>query len=472
MQMSPVLSPLHHIPNHSITLAASAVNTAMGMSPVQSPLQHVPNQSITLAASAVNTAMGMSPVQSPLQHVPNQSITLAASLVNTANSLQQGTMSPQPNQFQSLTNPIGSPAMTIDKLKMGQSPNMTPSIQMSIPSEVQMGEISPTGQQVPIHIFNKLDLNKLKQLQSGSPIAITENQLQKIQQGQMPVNDSQIDLFGSGNDDQLQNQEEINKQFEPMKKSEDIQLHNNQIDSKKHFTPESFQKKYALSGSIECNNDNEVEILEDDETKDLEIVAEDFDSTSKDSYGDPMYQPDTEDNRDEEDIPTITSPFKCKSTVNDGRSKSAPAESRIVQGSYHYLQINSNFLYGLRNFDSQDEYIMNNISETPIIDEDGFQITVNDILRKDDDESDNSPLFLSALSVSKKQQNVLKSAIPTKRKLDNRPLETPPPKVRSSTRSKISMNANDKETTNFTVKSGGMSGGLIKVREEDQRRNQ
>ena len=34
------------------------------------------------------------------------------------------------------------------------------------------------------------------------------------------------------------------------------------------------------------------------------------------------------------------------------------------------------------------------------------------------------------------------------------------------------MNANDKETTNFTVKSGGMSGGLIKVREEDQRRNQ
>ena len=202
--------------------------------------------------------------------------------------------------------------MTIDKLKMGQSPNMTPSKQMSIPSEVQMGEISSTGQQVPIHIFNKLDLNKLKQLQSGSPVAITENQLQKIQQGQMPVNDSQIDLFGSGNDDQLQNQEEINKQFEPMKKSEDIQLHNNPIDSKKHFTPESFQKKYALSGSIECNNDNEVEILEDDETKDLEIVAEDFDSTSKDSYGDPMYQPDTEDDRDEEDIPTITSPFKMQ----------------------------------------------------------------------------------------------------------------------------------------------------------------
>ena len=87
---------------------------------------------------------------------------------------------------------------------------------------------------------------------------------------------------------------------------------------------------------------------------------------------------------------------------------------------------------------------MNNISETPIIDEDGFQITVNDILRKDNDESDNSPLFLSALSVSKKQQNVLKSAIPTKRKLDKRPLETPPPKVRASTRSKISMNTNDK----------------------------
>ena len=137
----------------------------------------------------------------------------------------------------------------------------------------------------------------------------------------MPVNDSQIDLFGSGNDDQLQNQEEINKQFEPMKKSEDIQLHNNPIDSKKHFTPESFQKKYALFGSIEYDNDNEVKILEDDETKDLEIVAEDFDSTSKDSYGDPMYQPDTEDDTDEEDIPTITSPFKCKSTVNDGRSK-------------------------------------------------------------------------------------------------------------------------------------------------------
>ena len=118
----------------------------MQMSPVVSPLHHVPNQSITLAASAVNTAMGMSQVLSPLHHVPNQSITLAASLVNTANLLQQGTMSPQPYQFQSLTNPIGSPAMTIDKLKMGQSPNMTPSIQMSIPSEVQMGEISPTGQ--------------------------------------------------------------------------------------------------------------------------------------------------------------------------------------------------------------------------------------------------------------------------------------------------------------------------------------
>ena len=56
-----------------------------------------------------------------------------------------------------------------------------------------------------------------------------------------------------------------------------------------------------------------------------------------------------------------------------------------MQGNYHYVQINSNFLDGLRNFDNQDEYIMNNISETPIIDEDGFQITVNDILRKDDD---------------------------------------------------------------------------------------
>ena len=130
------------------------------------------------------------------------------------------------------------------------------------------------------------------------------------------------------------------------------------------------------------------------------------------------------------------------------------------------MQINSNFLYGLRNFDNQDEYIMNNISETPIIDEDGFQITVNDILRKDNDESDNSPLFLSALSVSKKQQNVLKSAIPTKRKLDNRPLETPPPKVKASAKSKLSINNDDKDTTKFTVKSGGMSGGMVKVRED------
>ena len=111
---------------------------------------------------------------------------------------------------------------------------------------------------------------------------------------------------------------------------------------------------------------------------------------------------------------------------------------------------------------------MSNISDSPIIDEDGFEITVNDILRKDDHESDNSPLFLAQLSISasKKQQNILKSSTSTKRKLDNRPLDMPPPKVKASARSKLSINNDDKDTTKFTVKSGGMSDGLVKVRED------
>ena len=266
-----------------------------------------------------------------------------------------------------------------------------------------------------------------------------------------------MDLFAIGDEDQLQNEE-------PMKKSEDIHLHKDPIDSKKHFTPESFKMKYAPSGTIEY--DNEVEVIEDDETKDLEIVAEDFNSTSEDSDGDPTYQPDSEDDTDEEEICTITSPFKCQS--NDGRSKSAPVESTIVAGNYHYVKINSKFLNGLRNFENQSHFRMSNISESPIFDEDGFEITVKDILRKDEAESENSPLFLSNLSiaVNKKQQKVLKSATSTKRKLDNRPLDTPPPKVKASTRSKISVNSDEKETMGFTVKSGGMSGGLVKVRED------
>ena len=81
---------------------------------------------------------------------------------------------------------------------------------------------------------------------------------------------------------------------------------------------------------------------------------------------------------------------------------------------------------------------MSNISDSPIVDEDGFKITVNDILRKDDHESENSPLFLTDLFISanKKQQNVFKSSIPSKRKLDNRPLETVPTKVRGFLMSK------------------------------------
>ena len=109
-----------------------------------------------------------------------------------------------------------------------------------------------------------------------------------------------------------------------------------------------------------------------------------------------------------------------------------------MYGNYSYMKISINFLDGLRIFDNQNKFRMNNISESPIVDEDGFEITVNVILRKDDDESDNSPLFLTELSisVSKKQQNVLKSSTYTKRKLDNRPLERPPPKVKASARSK------------------------------------
>ena len=37
---------------------------------------------------------------------------------------------------------------------------------MTVPREVQMGEMTPTptGQQVPIHILNKLDAKQLQQL--------------------------------------------------------------------------------------------------------------------------------------------------------------------------------------------------------------------------------------------------------------------------------------------------------------------
>ena len=53
---------------------------------------------------------------------------------------------------------------------------------MTVQSEVQMGEMTPTptGQQVPIHIQKKLDANQLQQLQSGSPVPLTENLLQEI----------------------------------------------------------------------------------------------------------------------------------------------------------------------------------------------------------------------------------------------------------------------------------------------------
>ena len=469
----PVASP-------SIDFPPPSANPAMPMSPEPpSVLQVVPNQAITVAASPVN-------LPNPLQQETrtNQFQSLTTPIGSAPNVLQQGTISAHANQFQSLTNPlgsqpnplqqetmspqanqfnpIGSPAMTIDEMKMAQSANMSPGVEMTVASEVQMGEMTPTptGQQVPIHILKKLDANQLQQLQSGSPVPITENQLQEIQGGQMPVDDSQLDLFASGDEDQIQNQEQMNKY-------EDIQLHNNPIDSRKHFTPESLKIKYAPSGSIEYDNDNEVEVIED-EPKDLEIVPEDFDYTSEDSDGNPMYQPDSEDNTYEEEIPTNSSPFQCKSNVKDGRSKSAPAEASIIAGNYRYVKINTNFLDGLRTFENQNDYRMSNISETPIIDELGFEITLNDILRKDDEESENSPLFLSALSISasKKQQNVLKSVTSTKRKLDKRPLETPPPKVKASARSKISVNSDEKETTKFTVKSGGMSGGLVKVRED------
>ena len=41
-----------------------------------------------------------------------------------------------------------------------------------------------------IHIFKKIDPNQLQQLQSGSPVPISENQLQEIQGG--PVDYSQM----------------------------------------------------------------------------------------------------------------------------------------------------------------------------------------------------------------------------------------------------------------------------------------
>ena len=472
MMLSQPTSPYQSLGNQSINLPPSSANQPIAMSAASRPLNSMESQSIM---GSGNTAMAMSPhanqfqsLANPIGSPPNplQQATMSpqgnqfASLTNpigsAPNPLQQGAMSPQGNQF----NPIGSPAMTIDELKMGQSANMSPSVEMTVPREVQMGEMTPTptGQQVPIHILKKLDANQLQQLQSGSPVSITENQLQEIQGG--PVDDSQMDLFESGDDDQIRNEE-------PMKKSEDLELHKNPIDSRKHFTPESFKMKYAPSGSIEY--DNEVEVIEDDEPKDLEILPEDFDSL-EDSDGDPTYKPDTDDDddTDEEEIPPISSPFQCKSNANDGRSKSAPAESSIMQGKYHYVKINSNFLDGLRNFENQNQFRISNISDSPIVNEDGFEITVNDILRKDDHESDNSPLFLTELSISasKKQQNVLKSSTSTKRKLDNKPLETPPPKVKASARSKISVNNEDNNTTKFTVKSGGMSGGLVKVRED------
>ena len=517
MTSLPQASTFIPVGQQSIHLTPGSVNEAITLSSSTSAYQPVGSPSIHFAPASVqndsigasaNATISMSPAAtSLLQVIPNEGINVAASPVITPNHLQQGTMSPHANQFQSMTspigiqpnplqqatmspqgnqfasltnpigsqpnplqhgtmspqgnqlNPIGSPPMTIEELKMAQSANMSPSGQMTVPSEVQMGEMTPTppGQQVPIHILKKLDANQLQQLQSGSPVPITENQLQEIQGGQTPVDDSQLDLFASGDEDQLRNEE-------PMKKSKDIHLHKDPIDSKKHFTPESFKMKYAPSGSIEY--DNEVEVIEDDETKDLEIVAEDFNSTSEDSDGDPTYQPDSEDDTDEEEIPTITSPFQGQS--NDGRSKSAPVESTIVAGNYRYVKIDSNFLDGLRSFENQNHFRMSNISEGQIFDEDGFEITVKDILRKDEDESENSPLFLSNLSISasKKQQKVLKSTTSTKRKLDNRPLETPPPKVKASARSKLSINNDDKDTTKFTVKSGGMSGGLVKVREE------
>ena len=496
ISMSPVgLSLLQVIPNEGITVAASAVNqpnplqqgamsphanhfqsmtTAIGSQP--NSLQEGTMSPHSNQFQSMTTAIGSQPnslQEGTMSPHSNQFQSITTAIGSQPNRLEQGTMSPQGNQFASLTNPIGtmspqpnqfnpmgSPAMTIEELKMAQSPNMSPNVQITVAREVQMGEMTPTptGQQVPIHVLNKLDPNQLQQLQSGSPVPITENQLQEIQGGS--VDDSQMDLFASGDEDQIRNEE-------PMRKSKDMQLHQNPIDTRKHFTPETLKIKYAPSGSMEY--DNEVEVIEDDGPKDLEIVPDDFESTSEDSDGDPTYQPGTDDDAtDEEEIPSISSPFQRKSTVNDGRSKSAPAETTIMQGKYRYVKINNNFLDGLRNFDNQNHFTMNNISESPIVDEDGFEITVNDILRKDDHESDNSPLFLTELSISanKKQQNILKSSTSTKRKLDNRPLETPPPKVKASARSKLSVNNDEKDTTKFTVKSGGMSGGLVKVRED------
>ena len=385
------------VPNEGITVAALPVNPpnplqqgtmsthANQFQSMTSPIGSQPNslQQGTMSPHAnqfqsMTTAIESQPnplEQGTMSPQGNQFASLTNPIGSQPNPLQQGTMSPQANQF----NPMGSPAMTIEELNMGQSANMSPSVHMTVPREVQMGEMTPTptGQQVPIHILKNLNPNQLQQLQSGSPVPITENQLQEIQGG--PVDDSQMDLFASGDEDQIRNEE-------PMKKSEDMQFHQNPIDTRKHFTPETFKMKYAPSSSIEYDNDNnEVEVIEDDEPKDLEIVPEDFDSISKDSDGDPNYQPDTDDDdTDEEEIPPISSPFQCKSTANDGRSKSAPAESMIMQGKYRYVKINSNFLDGLRDFDNQNHFRMNNISDSPIIDEDGFEITVNDILRNDD----------------------------------------------------------------------------------------
>ena len=246
MTMSTPPSSFQTVQNESIGASA---NAAIPMSPVAPILlQGVPNQTITVSASPVNPPnllqQGImsphanhfqtltNPVGSPADLLQqgtmspdaNQFQTLTNAIGSPPNPLQQGTMSPQGNQFPSLRNPIGnapnplhqgtmspegnqfnpigSPAMTIEELKMGQSANMTPSVQM-VPSEVQMGEMTPTptGQQVLIHILKKLDLNQLQQLQSGSPLPISENQLQEIQ-GE-PVDDSKMDLFASGDEDQI-----------------------------------------------------------------------------------------------------------------------------------------------------------------------------------------------------------------------------------------------------------------------------
>ena len=221
-------SPFQQVHNESIGVSAntaiarsplgvpatSPVNTTMAMS----PLEQLQNQSNMLAVSPVHSANVLqqgtmapsnqfqsltnpigsapNPLQGKISPHANQFQTLTNPMGSAPNLLQQGTMSPEGNQF----NPIGSPAMTIEELTIQQSANMTPSVQM-VASEVQMGEMAPTGQQVPIHILKKLDPNQLQQLQSRSPVPITENQLQEIQGG--PVVDSQIDLFASGDEDQI-----------------------------------------------------------------------------------------------------------------------------------------------------------------------------------------------------------------------------------------------------------------------------